>query len=69
VKTYIEEFLTTFSGFHQTVFYLFNSLQPTTAFSTAHSPQQLFSQPQPNQTDPQSSLALPNVSVPYQTTP
>jgi hypothetical protein len=34
VKTYIEEFLTTFSGFHQTVF----------SFLTAHSLQQLFPQ-------------------------
>jgi hypothetical protein len=34
VKTYIEEILTAFSGFHQTVF----------SFLTAHSPQQLFSQ-------------------------
>jgi hypothetical protein len=34
VKTYIEEFLTTFSGFHQTVF----------SFLTAYSLQQLFSQ-------------------------
>jgi hypothetical protein len=32
MKTYIEEFLTTFSGFHQTVF----------SFLTAHSLQQLF---------------------------
>jgi hypothetical protein len=34
VKTYIEELLTAFSGFHQTVF----------SFLTAHSPQQLFPQ-------------------------
>jgi hypothetical protein len=34
VKTYIEELLTTFSGFHQTIF----------SFLTAHSLQQLFSQ-------------------------
>jgi hypothetical protein len=34
VKTYIEEFLTTFSGFHQTVF----------SFLTAYSLQQLFPQ-------------------------
>jgi hypothetical protein len=34
VKTYIEELLMTFSGFHQTVF----------SFLTAHSPQQLFPQ-------------------------
>jgi hypothetical protein len=34
VKTYIEELLTTFSGFHQTVF----------SFLTAHSLQQLFPQ-------------------------
>jgi hypothetical protein len=34
MKTYIEEFLTTFSGFHQTVF----------SFSTAYSLQQLFPQ-------------------------
>jgi hypothetical protein len=34
MKTYIEEFLTTFSGFHQTVF----------SFLTAHSLQQLFPQ-------------------------
>jgi hypothetical protein len=34
VKTYIEEFLTTFSGFHQTVF----------SFLTGYSLQQLFSQ-------------------------
>jgi hypothetical protein len=34
VKTYIEEFLTTFSGFHQTVF----------SFLTAHSLRQLFPQ-------------------------
>jgi hypothetical protein len=32
--TYIEEFLTTFSGFHQTVF----------SFLTAYNPQQLFPQ-------------------------
>jgi hypothetical protein len=32
VKTYIEEFLTTFSGFHQTIF----------SFLTADSLQQLF---------------------------
>jgi hypothetical protein len=51
VKTYIEELLTTFSGFHQTIF-SFLTAQPTAAFSTAHSPQQLFPQPQPNQTDP-----------------
>jgi hypothetical protein len=51
VKTYIKEILTAFSGFHQT-FWLFNTSQPTTAFPTAHSQQQLFSQPQPNQTDP-----------------
>jgi hypothetical protein len=53
MKTYIEEFLTTFSGFHQTVF----------SFLTAYSIQQLFSQqlfspPQSNQTDPKSSLQL-----------
>jgi hypothetical protein len=34
VKTYIEELLTAFSGFHQTIF----------SFLTAHSSQQLFSQ-------------------------
>jgi hypothetical protein len=34
VKTYIEEFLTTFSGFHQTIF----------SFLTAYSLQQLFPQ-------------------------
>jgi hypothetical protein len=34
VKTYIEELLTAFSGFHQTIF----------NFLTAHSPQQLFPQ-------------------------
>jgi hypothetical protein len=34
MKTYIEEFLTTFSGFHQTVF----------SFLTAYSLQQLFPQ-------------------------
>jgi hypothetical protein len=34
VKTYIEEFLTTFSGFHQTIF----------SFLTADSLQQLFPQ-------------------------
>jgi hypothetical protein len=34
VKTYIEEILTTFSGFHQTIF----------SFLTAHSLQQLFPQ-------------------------
>jgi hypothetical protein len=34
VKTYIEDFLTTFSGFHQTVF----------SFLTAYSLQQLFPQ-------------------------
>jgi hypothetical protein len=34
MKTYIEEFLTTFSGFHRTVF----------SFLTAYSLQQLFSQ-------------------------
>jgi hypothetical protein len=34
VKTYIEELLTTFSGFHQTIF----------SFLTAHSLQQLFPQ-------------------------
>jgi hypothetical protein len=34
VKTYIEELLMAFSGFHQTVF----------SFLTAHSPQQLFPQ-------------------------
>jgi hypothetical protein len=34
VKTYIEELLTTFSGFDQTVF----------SFLTAHNPQQLFPQ-------------------------
>jgi hypothetical protein len=34
VKTYIEELLTVFSGFYQTVF----------SFLTAHSPQQLFPQ-------------------------
>jgi hypothetical protein len=34
VKIYMEEFLATFSGFHQTVF----------SFLAVHSPQQLFSQ-------------------------
>jgi hypothetical protein len=34
MKTYIEELLTTFSGFHQTIF----------SFLTAHSPHQLFPQ-------------------------
>jgi hypothetical protein len=34
VKTYIDELLTTFSGFHQTIF----------SFLTAHSQQQLFPQ-------------------------
>jgi hypothetical protein len=58
MKTYIEEFLMTFSGFHQTVF----------SFLTAYSLQQLFpqltvhnnffSQPQPNQTDPLSKSRL-----------
>jgi hypothetical protein len=33
----MEEFLATFSGFHQTIF----------SFLAVHSPQQLFSQPQP----------------------
>jgi hypothetical protein len=58
VKTYIEEFLTTFSGFHQTVFsflttyslqQLFHSSQPTTTFFTATA--------QPNR--PKMSLANP----------
>jgi hypothetical protein len=42
MKTYIEEFLTTFSGFHQTVFSFltayssfFHSSQPTATFFTA----------------------------------
>jgi hypothetical protein len=52
MKTYIEEFLTTFSGFHQTVFSFLTAYSLQQFFSTAHSPQQLFSQPQPNQTDP-----------------
>jgi hypothetical protein len=38
----MEEFLAAFSGFHQTVF----------SFLAIHNPQQLFSQPQSNQTDP-----------------
>jgi hypothetical protein len=46
VKTYIEELLTIFSGFAQRVF----------SFLTAHSTQQLFSQPQPNQTDPKTMV-------------
>jgi hypothetical protein len=33
-------------------FLAFNKSQPTTTFFTAHSPQQLFPQPQSNQTDP-----------------
>jgi hypothetical protein len=49
VKTYIEELLTIFSGFDQTIF----------SFLTAHNPHQLFPQliahnsffSQPNQTD------------------
>jgi hypothetical protein len=66
VKTYIEELLTVFSGFDQTVF----------SFLIAHSPQQLFPQltaqqfflqPQPNQTDPNTSavgtLATINVEI------
>jgi hypothetical protein len=52
VKTYIEEFLTTFSGFHQTIFSFLTaySLQQLFPQLTAHS--NFFSQPQPNQTDP-----------------
>jgi hypothetical protein len=47
----MEKILATFSGFHQTLF----------SFLTARSPQQLFSQPQPNQTDPKlrSSKVVP----------
>jgi hypothetical protein len=52
VKIYIEEFLTTFSGFHQTVFSFLTAHSLQQLFSTAYSPQQLFLQPQSNQTDP-----------------
>jgi hypothetical protein len=49
VKTYIEEFLTTFSGFHQTDFSFLTSYSLQQLFT-----HQLFSQPHPNQTDPYS---------------
>jgi hypothetical protein len=57
---YMEELLAAFSGFYQTVLG-FLTTQLTAAFFTAHSPQQFFSQPQLNQTDPKSygSLHLP----------
>jgi hypothetical protein len=56
MKTYIEEFLTTFSGFHQTIFSFLTvySLQQLFPQLTAHS--NFFSQPQPNQTDPYRSM-------------
>jgi hypothetical protein len=54
VTTYIEEFLTTFSGFHQTVFSFL-----TAYISFFHSSQQLFSQPQPNQTHPINDYVQP----------
>jgi hypothetical protein len=40
-KTYIEELLTAFSGFHQTVFSFLtvHNSQATSAFFTTHSPQ------------------------------
>jgi hypothetical protein len=48
----MEEFLATFSSFHQTVFSFLAVHSPQQLFSqlTAHS--SFFSQPQPNQTDP-----------------
>jgi hypothetical protein len=45
----MEEFLATFSDFHQTIFSFLAVHSPQQLF---HSSQQLFSQPQPNQTDP-----------------
>jgi hypothetical protein len=62
VKTYIEELLTAFSGFHQTIF----------SFLTAHTPQQIFprltaysnffSRSQSNQTNPKFlELLVPSV--------
>jgi hypothetical protein len=68
VKTYIEELLTTFSGFHQTIFsfltthslqQLFPQLTAHSNFFHSHSPQQLFPQPKPNQTDPK-LVAIPS---------
>jgi hypothetical protein len=49
VKTYIEELLTIFSGFHQIIFSFLKAHSPQQLFSQQ---QQLFSQPQLNQTDP-----------------
>jgi hypothetical protein len=44
VKTYIEKLLTTFNGFHQTVFSFLTTHILQQLFLTAHSPQQFFSQ-------------------------
>jgi hypothetical protein len=51
MKTYIKEFLTTFSGFHQMVFSFLTAYSLHQLFPQLTAHNNFFSQPQPNQTD------------------